>query len=62
MFKDKYMSTFPHQMEAIMVIILQIVMQQAGNCLLTTFCLLHGMFTFQCSLAWHCDQTVMSLL
>lgn len=51
MFKDKYMNTFSHQMEAIMVIILQIFVQQAGKCLLTTFCLLHGMFTLQCSLA-----------
>lgn len=51
MFKDKYMNAFSHQMEAIMVIILQIFVQQAGKCLLTTFCLLHGMFTFQCSLA-----------
>ena len=46
MSKDKYGSLFSSHTEAVVVIILQIILLK---CLQMSYCLLHLLFTFQCS-------------
>ena len=49
MSKDKYGSPFSSHTEAVVVIILQIILLKITFCLQMSYCLLHLLFTFQCS-------------
>ena len=46
--KDKCTSIFSRQLEAIMFIIFKMFTQRAVKMLRTAYCLLRGIFTFQC--------------